>query len=77
MEETTAKEVRLMPAFGGLLALLLFLIYVAGIIAAFAVAIAIWRGMKAHERMADSMERTADAAERIEKIVRRDEAPRL
>jgi hypothetical protein len=33
--------------------------------------------MKAHERMADSMEMTADAAERIEKIVRRDEAPRV
>jgi hypothetical protein len=49
MEETTAKEVQLMPGFGGLLAFLLFLIYVAGIIAGFAVAIAIWRGMKAHE----------------------------
>jgi hypothetical protein len=64
-----------MPGFGGLLAFLLFLIYVAGIIAAFAVAIAIWSGMKAHERMADSMERMADAAERIEKIVRRDGEP--
>jgi hypothetical protein len=44
MEETTAKEVRLMPAFGGLLALMLFLIYVAGIIAAFTVVIAIGAG---------------------------------
>jgi hypothetical protein len=37
---------------------------VAGIIALFAVIIAIWRGMKAHEKMAASMERMADAAER-------------
>jgi len=46
-----------------ILALLTILIYVAAIIAAFAVAIAIWRGMKAQERMADSMER-------IEEIIR-------
>ena len=34
------------------LALLTLLIYVAAIIAAFAVAVAIWRGMKAHEKLA-------------------------
>jgi hypothetical protein len=39
--------------------------------------IAIWRGMKAHVKMADSMERMADAAEMIEKIVRRDGEPRV
>ena len=43
--------------FMQILVLLPLLIYLAGIIAAFAVAIAIWRGMKAQERMADSMER--------------------
>jgi uncharacterized protein with PhoU and TrkA domain len=47
------------------------------IIAGVVVVIAIWRAMKAHEKMADSMERVADAANRIEKIVRRDEAPRV
>jgi hypothetical protein len=51
--------------------LLLFpILYVAAIIAAFAVAIAIWRGMKAQERMADSMER-------IEKILMRDNEPHV
>jgi hypothetical protein len=49
---------------------LMFLIYVAAIIAAFAVAVAIWRGMKAQERMADSMER-------IEEIIRSREKERL
>jgi hypothetical protein len=46
------------------------LIYLAGSIAAFAVALAIWRGMKAQERMADSMER-------IEETVRRNGQPRV
>jgi flagellar basal body-associated protein FliL len=46
--------------------LLIILIYIALIIAAFSVAIAIWRGMKAQERMADSIER-------IEKIIERDQ----
>jgi uncharacterized protein with PhoU and TrkA domain len=32
--------------------------------------------MKAHEKMADYMERMADAAEGIEKIIRRDREPR-
>jgi len=39
--------------------------------------IALWRGMKAQERMADSMEKIANATERIEKIVRRDEETRV
>jgi hypothetical protein len=60
-----------------ILALLTLLIYVAAIIAAFAVAIAIWRGMKAHEKMADSVARIADATERIEEIIRRDGGPRV
>jgi uncharacterized ferredoxin-like protein len=32
--------------------------------------------MRAHERMADSMERMADATEKIEKFVKRDGEPR-
>jgi hypothetical protein len=54
----------LMPGFMKVYAFIAFLIYVAGIIAVFAVVIAIWRGMKAHEKLADSMKRMADAAER-------------
>jgi hypothetical protein len=51
--------------------LLLFpILYVAAIIAAFAIAIAIWRGMKAQERMADCMER-------IEELIRSREKERL
>jgi len=44
-----------------------FLIYAAGIIAALVVIIAIWRRMKAQVRMAES-------TERIEKIIRLDQA---
>jgi len=51
-------------------ALLPLLVYGAVIIAALVVVIATWRGMKAQERMADSMER-------IEKIIRRDDEPRV
>jgi hypothetical protein len=51
-----------------ILALFPLLIYIAGITAVFAVAIAIWRGMKAQERMADSLER-------IEEIISRDGEP--
>jgi hypothetical protein len=40
------------------------------IMAGVSVVIAIWRGMKAQERMADSMER-------IEEIIRRDREPRV
>jgi hypothetical protein len=47
----------LLQSLQGIFILLPLLISVAAIIAAFAVAIAIWRGMKAQERMADSMER--------------------
>jgi hypothetical protein len=46
------------------------LINAAMIVAGVVVVIAIWRGMKAHERMADSMER-------IEEIIRRDGGPRV
>jgi hypothetical protein len=54
-----------------MLQLLFLMIYVGGIISVFAVAIAIWRGMKAQERMADSIER-------IEKIIERDQtSPKL
>jgi hypothetical protein len=53
-----------MPGIMKIYALLAFLVYVAGIIAFFAVIIAIWRGMKAHEKLADSMKRMADTAER-------------
>jgi hypothetical protein len=54
----------------GIIPTLLVLAYVAGIIAIFTVPVAIWRGMKAQERMADSMER-------IEEFIRRDEEPRV
>jgi hypothetical protein len=54
-----------------MLQLLFLMIYVGGIISVFAVTIAIWRGMKAQERMADSIER-------IEKIIERDQtSPKL
>jgi hypothetical protein len=55
-----------MPGIMEILALFGFLIYAAGIIAVVIVVIALWRGMKAQERMADSIER-------IEKIIRRDQ----
>ena len=58
-------------------ALIGFLRYATMIVAGVVVVIAIWRGMKAHEKMADSVERMADAADRIEKIVRRDREPRV
>jgi len=45
-------------------ALFSLLIYVAMIVGAVVIVVSIWRGMRAHERMADSMERMADAAER-------------
>ena len=45
-------------------ALYALLIDVAKIVGGVVVVVAIWRGMRAHERMADSMERMADAAER-------------
>jgi hypothetical protein len=54
-----------------------FLINAAMIVAGAAVVIAIWHGMKALEKMAHSAARMADAAERIEKFIRRDEEPRV
>ena len=54
-----------------------FLINAAMIVAGAAVVIAIWYGMKALEKMAHSVARMADAAERIEKFVRRNEEPRV
>ena len=57
-------------------ALFSLLIYVAMIVGAVVIVVSIWRGMRAHERMADSMERMADATEMIEKFVKRDGEPR-
>jgi len=54
----------------GIFGLIAFLIYAAMIVAGVVVVIAIWRGMKAQERMADSIER-------IEEIIRRDREPRV
>jgi hypothetical protein len=54
----------------GILPTLFVLAYVAGIIGIFTVPIAIWRGMKAQERMADSMER-------IEEFIRSREEERV
>jgi hypothetical protein len=54
-------------------ALVAFLIYAATIVAGIIVVIAIWRGMKAHERMADSVARMADVTERIEENFRRNQ----
>jgi ABC-type siderophore export system fused ATPase/permease subunit len=58
------------------IALFGLLIYAAMIVGAVVVVVSIWRGMMAHERMADSMERMANAAEKIEKFVNRDGEPR-
>jgi hypothetical protein len=54
-----------------------FLINVAMIAAGGVVVIAIWYGMKALVKMADSVARMADAMERIEKIIRSDREPRV
>jgi len=54
-----------------------FLINAAMIVAGAAVVIALWHGMKALEKLAHSVARMADAAERIEKFLRRDEEPRV
>jgi uncharacterized protein with PhoU and TrkA domain len=54
-----------------------FLINAAMIAAGGVVVIAIWYGMKALVKLADSAARMADAAERIEKIIRRDGEPRV
>ena len=54
-------------------ALFAFLIYGAGLIAGLMVVIAIWRGMKAHEKMAAPMERMANDTERIEETIKRNQ----
>jgi hypothetical protein len=54
-----------------------FLLNIAMIVAGAVVVIAIWRGMRAHERMADSMEKMAEAAKRMEETVRRGGGPRV
>jgi hypothetical protein len=61
----------------GIYALIAFLVYAGMTVVVVVVVFSIWRGMRAHEKMADSMKRMADAAERIEKIIRRDEEPRV
>jgi cellulose biosynthesis protein BcsQ len=54
-----------------------FLVNAAMIAAGVVVIIVIWRGMKAHEKMGDSVARMADATERIEEIIKRDREPRV
>jgi hypothetical protein len=58
-------------------ALVAFLIYAAGIMAIVVVIFAIWHGMKAHVRLAASMERMAESIEKIEKTMRRDGGARM
>jgi hypothetical protein len=60
----------------GTFELIAFLIYAAMIAAIVTVIFAIWRGMKAHEKLAASMKRMADTTERIEEIIKRDREPR-
>jgi hypothetical protein len=54
-----------------------FLINAAMIAAGGVVVIAIWHGMKALVKMANSVARMADAAERMEETIRRDREPRV
>ena len=54
-----------------------FLINAAMIAAGGVIVIAIWYGMKALVKMANSVARMADAAERIEESIRRDVGPRV
>jgi hypothetical protein len=53
-----------------------FLINAAMIAAGGVVVIAIWHGMKALVKMANSVARMAEAAERIEETIRRNGQPR-
>ena len=53
------------------------LIIAALIAAGGVVVIAIWYGMKALVKMADSMRRMAEAAERMEETIRRNAEPRV
>jgi hypothetical protein len=57
----------------GVYALIAFLIYAAGIIAIVVVIFAMWNGMKAHLRLAASMERMAESIEKIEETIRRNQ----
>ena len=57
----------------GIYTLVAFLIYAAGVIAVVVVIFAIWRGMKAHVRLAASMERMAESIEKIEETIRRNQ----
>jgi len=54
-----------------------FLIYAAMIAAGGVIVIAIWYGMKALVKMANSVARMAEAAERIEETIKRDVGPRV
>lgn len=54
-----------------------FLINAAMIAAGGVIVIAIWYGMKALVKMANSVARMADAAERIEETIKRDVGPRV
>jgi hypothetical protein len=54
-----------------------FLINAAMIAAGGVIVIAIWYGMKALVKMANSVARMAEAAERIEETIRRDVGPRV
>jgi uncharacterized protein with PhoU and TrkA domain len=54
-----------------------FLINAAMIAAGGVIVIAIWHGMKALVKMANSVARMADAAERLEKLIRHDGEPRV
>jgi hypothetical protein len=58
-------------------ALLAFLINAAMIAAGGVVVIAIWYGTKALVKTANSIARMADSMERIEKILMRDNGPRV
>jgi uncharacterized protein with PhoU and TrkA domain len=54
-----------------------FLINAAMIAAGGVIVIAIWYGMKALVKMANSVARMADAAEKIEETIKRDVGPRV
>ena len=53
------------------------LIYLAMIAAGGVVVIAVWHGMKALVKIANSVARMAEAAERIEETIRRNGGPRV
>ena len=67
----------LMPGTMKMFALFGLLVNVALIVAGVVVVIAIWRGMKAHEKLAESIAELAESTERIEKTIRSREKERL